>query len=241
MICQCQSAPGAGGAGMLPSAAKLSSQGRAKCKTRLPDRKVIKLTLCDCPFVMDSWPFFPAPGHAFCEEEVGAGELQVRHHCSRPHATSTAPPHQQSTHTCSGYGSRRSPEPCSCRSDPWPCIRAWLAPGPSACPLATHAANMAVRSMFICPRRDSSTDPDFTGSAECLCVVGTKTGNEEHKQERKCPWQDIYVNFQVGPRPSEELFYFATGGLTLSKWPSAKSTLHFLCISVSSSRLALCL
>lgn len=57
MICQCQSGPGAGGAGMLPSAAKLSSQGRAEQKTRLPDRKVIKLTLCGYPFVMDSWPF----------------------------------------------------------------------------------------------------------------------------------------------------------------------------------------
>lgn len=54
----------------------------------------------------------------------------MRHHCSWPHATSTAPPHQQSRHTCSGYGSRRSPEPCSCRSDPWPCIRAWLVPWP---------------------------------------------------------------------------------------------------------------
>lgn len=76
MICQCQSGPGAGGAGMLPSAAKLSSQGRAKWKTRLADRKVIKLTLCDCPFVMDSWPFFPAPRPRILRRGGWCRELQ---------------------------------------------------------------------------------------------------------------------------------------------------------------------
>lgn len=76
----------------------------------------------------------------------------------------------KSRHTCSGYGSRRSPEPCSCRSDPWPCIRGLAGPGPPACPLATHAANMAVRSMFICPRRDSSTDPDFYSKCRMLVL-----------------------------------------------------------------------
>lgn len=68
----------------------------------------------------------------------------------------------------------------------------------------------------------------FTGSAECLCVVGTKTGNEEHKQVRKCPWRAIYANFQVGIAPiNRRLFYFATGGLTFVEMAICKIDTSF--------------
>lgn len=158
MICQCQSGPGAGGAAKaVQSGNEIARMAGHQAHT------------CGCPFVMDSWPL-PAPGHAFREEEVGAGELQsgiiVRGRMQPPRLLHTS----KSRHTCSGYGSRRSPEPCSCRSDPWPCIRGLAGPGPLACPLATHAANMAVRSMFICPRRDSSTDPDFYSKCRMLVL-----------------------------------------------------------------------
>lgn len=108
MICQCQSAPGAGGAGMLPSAAKLSSQGRAKWKTRLPDRKVIKLTLCDCPFVMDSWPFFQLPATHFAKRRL------VQQSCSAASLFEAACNlHSSSTPTIEAHllGIRESQEP----------------------------------------------------------------------------------------------------------------------------------
>lgn len=80
MICQCQSRtrpcrrrP------FLPSAAKLSSHGRAEVENEIAASQAVKLTLCECPFVMDSWPFPQLPGSPathFGKREVGAGELQ---------------------------------------------------------------------------------------------------------------------------------------------------------------------
>lgn len=98
-------------------------------------------------------------------------------------------------------------------------------PWPSVCPLAAHAA---VRSMFICPTTRLINRPRFTGSAECLCVVGTKTGNEEHKQERRCPWPRHICSRPGWVAPyQKEVFYFATGGLTFVEMAICKIDTSF--------------
>lgn len=212
MINQCQSGPGPGGAGLSypvrPSCPATAVQnGKRDCRFAAHQAHTFAI-------VLSSWTrgLFQLPGHAFWEEGGWCRRAAVRHHCSRPHATSTAPPHQQSRHTCSGYGSRRSPEPCACRSDPWPCIQPSLAPGPRS--VLSQRTQRSDRCSFA-QRRDSSTDPDFTGSAECLCLVGTKTGNEEHKQERRCPWPRHICKHPRWIAPHQkEVFYFATGRLT---------------------------
>ena len=95
-------------------------------ETRWPDRRSSSSHLrWSVLSSLDSWPFPSSPATHFGKRRlVLPGQVAaVRHHCSTPHATFTAPPHQKPRHTCSGYGSRRSPEPCQCRSEPWPCIQ----------------------------------------------------------------------------------------------------------------------
>lgn len=200
--------------------------------------QVIKLTLV---LVRSSWTrgLFPAPGHTFCEEEVGAGAAAAQHHChcSRPHATSTAPPHQQSRHTCSGYGSRRSPEPCSCRSDPWPYIRAWLAPAPrSVLSQRTQRTWRSARCSFAHDAIHRQTQI-FTEVPNACVLWPTK-------QVMRSINKKVHVNFQVGPHPLKEVPYFVhrridTREIAICKIDTS-FRLHQLQL-LQAHRLALCL
>ena len=104
---------------------------------------------------------------------------------------------------------------------------------------------MAVRSTFICPRRDSSRDPDFT-QVPNACVlwptkqVMTSINKKDNALGKACTRK---LPSWTAPIKGGALFGHRRI-VSLGKWPSAKSTLHFLCISFSSSmlgKLALCL
>lgn len=181
---------------------------------------ILKLTLA---IVLSSWTrgLFSSSqprilrGGGWCRSSCSpASAVIVR----GPHATSTAPPHQQSRHTCSGYGSHRSPEPCSCRSYPWPCIRAWLAPALGSVLSQRTQRTLAVRSMFICPRRDSSRDPDFIEVPNACVLWLSKQVTSSTKQEWHCTWQGTREpRGWTVPYPLKEKPFLGTGGLAFEK------------------------